>query len=291
MKSMTGFGRADAVGNGVTWNIEISSVNRKQLEVVANLPRELAELEPGIRAVIGTVASRGRVNLSIRCSSAQGSGNVLKHDAALAQQYAKALCNLASQLGIMDSFSISEVARWPGVLELERVSIEPESAWPLIERALNAALKPFIEMRTAEGLHLHNDIAGRLAKIADLVEAIAAKSQLVPIAQHKALVQRLQESGLPLDLGDERLLKELAIYADRCDISEEITRARSHLAEFAKYLASDQAMGRSMDFLTQELFREFNTMGSKANNAELAHLVVAGKSEIEKVREQVQNVE
>ena len=104
-------------------------------------------------------------------------------------------------------------------------------------------------------------------------------------------MQRLQDAGLPIDLGDERLIKEIALYADRCDISEELTRARSHLDQYAKYLAAGEAMGRSMDFLTQELFREFNTMGSKANNADLAHVVVAAKSEIEKIREQVQNVE
>jgi uncharacterized protein (TIGR00255 family) len=293
MKSMTGFGRADAVGTGVTWNVEISSVNRKQLEVVANLPRELAELEPALRSAIGAVASRGRVNISVRPSTAQGggAGSALRTDTVLAQQYARALTHLAHELGVLNAFTISDAMRWPGVLEIERASIEVATAWPLIEQALQAALKPFLAMRAAEGQHLHTDIKARLGKIAELLEGIAAKAALVPVTLHKAMLLRLQEAALPVDLSDERLLKELAIYADRCDISEEITRAKSHLAEFTKYLASDEALGRSMDFLTQELFREFNTIGSKANNAELAHLVVTAKSEIEKVREQIQNVE
>ncbi len=291
MNSMTGFGRADAQGSGVTWNVEISSVNRKQLEIVANLPRELAELEPTIRAVVAAVTSRGRINISLRCASSQGTSSVLKTDLALAKQYASASSDLALALGLPNTLTLADTLRWPGVLELERPSLEAESSWPLIQQALHAALKPFLAMRSAEGQHLHHDIQSRLEKIAQLLTSIAEKSKLVPAAQHKTLVQRLQDASLPVDLSDERLLKELALYADRCDISEELTRAQSHLTEFAKYLASRDPMGRSMDFLTQELAREFNTIGSKANNAELAHLVVAGKSEIEKIREQVQNIE
>jgi uncharacterized protein (TIGR00255 family) len=292
MKSMTGFGRADAAGEGTTWVVEVSSVNRKQLEVVVNLPRELAELESTVRSAVSATASRGRVNVSVRCSmSATTSASELRIDKALAKQYASALATLASELGLLPTLSVTEAMRWPGVLEVDRATVEAEAAWPLIEQALKPALAQFLAMREAEGLHLHKDVQSRLAKLAELLAAIEAKAPLVPVGLHKAMLQRLQDAGLPVDLNDERLLKELAVFADRCDISEEITRAKSHFAQFTSYLASDEALGRSMDFLTQELFREFNTIGSKANNAELAHLVVAAKSEIEKIREQVQNVE
>ncbi len=291
MNSMTGFGRADAAGEGVTWCVEVSSVNRKQLEVVAGLPRELNELEQAVRNEVAGHCSRGRVNVHVRCDAAQGGGARLKVDETLAWQYAAAIQKLTETLNLPQGNAALDPLRWSGVIELERTTVEPETAWPLIEKALREALKPFIAMRAAEGASLKRDIETRLSKIEGLLEGIRAKAGEVPGQYRKALMQRLQDAGLPVDLSDERLIKEIALFADRCDISEELTRARSHLDQIAKYLAAKEAMGRSMDFLTQELSREFNTMGSKANNAELAHLVVAAKSEIEKVREQVQNVE
>ncbi|MDB6140043.1 MAG: hypothetical protein JWO94_3115 [Verrucomicrobiaceae bacterium] len=291
MNSMTGFGRADAAGEGVTWCVELSSVNRKQLEVVVSLPRELNDLELQVRNEVSARCSRGRVNVHVRGDAMHGGGNRLKVDEALALQYAAAFERLGEVLnrpGLRDSL---DPLRWPGVIELERTTVEPETAWLLIEEALREAMKSFLAMRAAEGANLRQDIETRLAKLEVLLVSISAKAAEVPQIHRKALMQRLQEAGLPVDLTDERLIKEIALYADRCDISEELTRARSHLDQFAKYLAAKEAMGRSMDFLTQELGREINTMGSKANNAELAHLVVAAKSEIEKVREQIQNVE
>lgn len=291
MKSMTGFGRADATGDGATWCVEVSSVNRKQLEVVASLPRELADLELAVRNEVARHCSRGRVNVHVRCDTAQGGGARLKVDEGLALQYLAAYERLADTLKLPGLAASLDLTRWAGVIEIERSAMEPETAWPLIEQALHEAMKAFLAMRIAEGANLRRDIETRLGKVASLLEGIRAKAALVPEVHRKGLLQRLQDAGLPVDLTDERIIKEIALFADRCDISEELTRASSHLDQYAKYLASEEAMGRSMDFLTQELFREFNTMGSKANNAELAHLVVAAKSEIEKIREQVQNVE
>ena len=291
MNSMTGFGRGDAGGAGTTWTVEISSVNRKQLEVVVGLSRELGDLEAGIRSVVTAACSRGRVQVQVRGDSVNATGSALKLDTALAQQYAASLEKLSAALNLPNQFTLSEAARWPGVLELERSVPDAEQAWPLIEQALGTALKAFLTMRATEGLNLKTDVEARLATLAELLKQIEARAGEVPQLYRKALLQRLQDAGLPVNLDDERLIKEIALFAERCDISEEITRARSHFAQFAKYLASKEAIGRSLDFLTQELFREFNTMGSKANNAELAHLVVAAKSEIEKMREQIQNVE
>ena len=291
MNSMTGFGRADAAGEGVTWCVEISSVNRKQLEVVASVPRELNDLEQAIRNEVAGFCSRGRVNVHVRCDTANGTGARLKVDEVLAAQYVAAYERLADSLKLPNVSALMDPVRWPGVIELDRPTVEADKAWPLIEKALREALKAFVAMRISEGDNLQRDIEARLGRIAGLLEDIRAKAAEVPGNYRKALMQRLQDADLPVALNDERLIKEIALFADRCDISEELTRARSHLDQFAKYIAAKDAMGRSMDFLTQELFREFNTMGSKANNAQLAHLVVAAKSEIEKVREQVQNVE
>ncbi len=291
MNSMTGFGRGDAAGENVTWSVEISSVNRKQLEIVTNLPRELGDLESAVRGEVGGRCSRGRVSISVRCNGTNGSAPALKVDEPLAQQYAAALTRLGAVLKLQHLQSTMDPVRWPGVIEREQPTLEPETAWPLIEKALGAAMQQFLSMRLAEGEALRQDVEARLARVADLLNRIEAKAPQVPELYRKALLQRLRDAGLPVDLNDERLIKEIALFADKCDISEETSRARSHLDQFAKYISSKEAMGRSLDFLAQELFREFNTMGAKANNAELAHLVVAAKSEIEKVREQVQNVE
>jgi uncharacterized protein (TIGR00255 family) len=291
MNSMTGFGRGDAAGEGVTWMVEVSSVNRKQLEVVVGLSRELGDLEMSIRNTVSAACSRGRVQVQVRGDSAGTLGSALKLDEVLAQQYAASLERLSAMLKLPNQFTLSEAARWPGVLELERSVPDAEKAWPLIEQALASAMKGFLAMRSTEGLNLKQDIEARLATLADLLKQIESRAGDVPQLYRKALLQRLHDAGLPVNLDDERLIKEIALFAERCDISEEITRARSHFGQFTKYLASSEAVGRSLDFLTQELGREFNTMGSKANNAELAHLVVAAKSEIEKMREQIQNVE
>lgn len=289
---MTGFGRGDALGDGVAWVAECSSVNRKALEVVANLPRELIELEPAVRAKVNAAASRGRIQVSIKTDAAAGGGRELKVDYSLAEQYLNALGSIGKKLGFdQEQPHLSDIIRMPGIFELDEAVAAPESAWPLIERALDAALAKMIAMREAEGASLHRDIESRLQTLGRLLGEIAKLAPQVPLLYRKNLSQRLEEAGLPLPLDDERLVKEIALFADRCDISEELTRAASHLKQFHHLLASTEAMGRSLDFLSQELFREFNTMGSKANLAELSHLVVTAKTEIEKIREQVQNVE
>jgi uncharacterized protein (TIGR00255 family) len=291
MNSMTGFGRGDAAADGTTWSVEISSVNRKQLEVAASLPRELADLEPQVRSEVSARCSRGRVNVVIR-SDARSTGNAaLKLDETLVQQYLTEARRLATVLGVEPQISLADAMRWPGVLATETVSLDAEAAWPLIQRALQAALIPFLASRATEGAALKTDIESRLATVTALLADISTRAPEIPAQHRKALLQRLEDAGLSIDLKDDRLIKEIALFADRCDISEELTRARSHLAQFAKQLAATEALGRNMDFLAQELFREFNTMGAKANNAELTHLIVQAKTEIEKVREQVQNVE
>lgn len=292
MRSMTGFGRGGAKSDGISWIVECNSVNRRALEVVVNLPRDLAELESAVRNKVGSVVSRGRINVSIQIDAGTGAASVLRVDENLAEQYLNALGRMAKKFGFdAEQPHLSDLPRFPGVFQIEQGEFAAGTAWPLIERSLDGALAALIEMRVAEGASLKTDIEARLQTIDGLLAAIGALAPAVPAQYRKNLRQRLEEAGLPLPLDDDRLVKEIALFADRCDISEEITRAGSHLKQFRSYLESSEPMGRSMDFLSQELFREFNTMGSKANQAEIAHLVVTAKTEIEKVREQVQNVE
>lgn len=291
MKSMTGFGRGEALVEGTTWVAECSSVNRKQLEVAVNLPREFSSLETAIRNQVAAVISRGRVNVLIRADEGDGRDALPQPDEKLATHYLASLRALAERLGLPADISIRDIVRLPGVLAGEGSEATPESVLPVIQQALQTALDQLIRMRSVEGAHLQADIQSRLGNIQLLLADIQKVAATVPDYQRQVMRQRLEQAGLPLPLDDERLLKEIALFADRTDISEEISRATSHLKQFRTYLSSGEPAGRSLDFLVQEFFREFNTMGSKANNAEIAHHVVTAKSELEKIREQVQNAE
>lgn len=291
MKSMTGFGRGEARQENTTWVVECSSVNRKQLEVAVSLPRDLSDLETQIRNQVSAQCSRGRVNVQIRSDQAMVEDTMPQLDEAVAAKYVQQLHEMAARLGISPDISLSEVVRLPGVLVSKTTETVAEEIWPVLQAALTAAMQQFVAMRSAEGDHLREEMEARLNTIESLAGQIAEKAPLVPAHQRQVLHQRLEQAGLPLPLDDERLLKEIALFADRTDISEELSRAASHLKQFRAYLASDEPVGRSLDFLVQEFFREFNTMGSKCNNAEIAHHVVSAKTELEKIREQIQNVE
>ena len=293
MKSMTGFGRGEArqESTSTTWVVECSSVNRKQLEVSINLPRDLNDLETQIRNQVSAACSRGRVSVSVKGDRPIADDAMPRLDETVAAKYLQDLRAMAARLGMPQDFSLSELVRLPGVLVSETRETVAEEVWPVLQTALSAALKQFIEMRSTEGNHLREEMEIRLATIESLAGKIAELAPTVPENQREVLRQRLEKAGLPLPLDDERIIKEIALFADRTDISEELSRAASHLKQFRTYLASEEPVGRSLDFLIQEFFREFNTMGSKCNHAAIAHHVVAAKTELEKIREQIQNVE
>ena len=291
MKSMTGFGRGEAQRPGVTWSVECSSVNRKQLEVAVNLPRELSELENAVRTEVAAAVSRGRVNVAIRRETGAAGTESIHVDHALAAHYLHAMHALALKLDMPPDVSLTDITRLPGVITQTQAETAAEDAWPAVQEALAAALRHLNTMRATEGASLRSDIESRLSQIESLLDSIRTKAATVPEHHRKMLRQRLEDAGLPLPLDDERLVKEIALFADRTDISEELTRAASHVKQFRAYLDGGAPAGRSLDFLLQEFFREFNTMGSKCNNAEIAHHVVTAKTELEKIREQVQNAE
>ena len=291
MNSMTGFGRGEARQGDRLWQVECASVNRKQLEVVVNLPRDLSTLEGEVRNRVAAACSRGRVQVSIKRQDGEVASDLPQIREAAVEHYLTRLFSLAGRLGISAEISMSELLRLPGVLGVEAEESNPEEAWPSIREALDAALSQWQRMRATEGSHLREEIEGRLATIESLLGRIAEKAPQVPELQRAALRQRLEQAGLPLPLDDERLVKEIALFADRTDVSEELARAASHLKQFRTYLGSGEPIGRSLDFLLQEFFREFNTMGSKCNHAGIAHDVVSAKTELEKIREQVQNLE
>jgi uncharacterized protein (TIGR00255 family) len=290
MRSMTGYGRGDADYAGAKFSVELNSVNRKQSDIVMNLPRDLAALEPRIRQAINEKISRGRMNVLVVMH--QGAdGAALALDTALARSYHQAMLTLQKELSAPGEITIGTILQAPGVMRSPEQSIDADEAWPVVQRALGAALGELIKMREREGKHLAKDLIHRLKTLRKEIKEIRALYPDVVKKYLAALRERLEKAGLDLPLDDERLLKEVTIFADRSDISEELTRLESHLAQFAHHLRKNEPVGRTLEFITQEIFRELNTLGAKSNDAGISQRVVACKSELEKIREQILNLE
>lgn len=289
---MTGYGRGEASISGLRIDIELTSVNRKQAEITLALPRELESLEPKFRDLLSARIARGRVNLRLTVDYGKTrAGCRLELNTLLARQYVNEIRRLSKTLKIDSSVSIDSLLRAPGVVELHNPLENPEPLWSTISKALAAALKALLAMRAREGSALARDLRARVQSINKSAVAIAALAPASVARYRDALVARLTAAGLSLALDDERLVKEIILFADRADISEELTRLKSHFAQFDDSLRSTEPVGRKLDFLVQEMNREINTIGAKANDAAIASLVIEMKTELERFREQAQNVE
>ncbi|MGB0992774.1 MAG: YicC/YloC family endoribonuclease [Akkermansiaceae bacterium] len=288
---MTGFGRAEHATSELVARVEASSVNRKQSEIVVQLPRCYAELEAPLRKLTLGMVSRGRVHLAIKVEQAEGTSQAVRIDTARARALEAAFTELSDAIDRPLQPTSSDFLRTPDILQFNDEPASAEVAERAITPAVKEALTQMIAMRASEGLHLKEDIDSRLSVLEKIATEITAHAPSVVEHYRDALHRRLDDSGIEVSLDDERVLKEIGLFADRCDISEEITRLNSHFEKFREYLASEEPIGRPLDFLCQELNREFNTIGSKANDATLAQHIVLAKTELEKIREQVQNVE
>ena len=288
---MTGYGRGQVDHAGTKISVELNSVNRKQSDIVINLPRDLAALEPRIRQAINEKISRGRMNVMIGLQEGTNGAGALALDTELARSYHQAMLTLQKELSAPGEITIGTILQAPGVMRSPEHSIEADDAWPAVERALSAALADLIKMREREGKHLAKDLIHRLKTLRQETKEIRALYPEVVKKYRTILRERLEKAGLDLPLDDERLLKEVTIFADRSDVSEELTRLESHLAQFAHHLRKNEPVGRTLEFITQEIFRELNTLGAKSNDAGISQRVVACKSELEKIREQILNLE
>ena len=291
MKSMTGFGCGEASKDDLIYRVEVASVNRKQADIVVNLPRELSALDSRIRKQVSEVVSRGRINVGISLKSSEAKGGSLSINLPLAEEYSAAIAKLEEHLGLNGLVSKFDPSRAPGVIQLGETLPEAEDAWLFVEKALKESLSKLLDMRSTEGAHLKSDLESRLAILKGFLQQIAEQAPSVVKRHRENLIKRLDAAGIELNLDDERLIKEIGLFADRCDISEEVTRLESHFAQCHKYFKSDEAVGRPLDFLIQEMGREINTIGSKANDASIAQIIVESKTELEKIREQIQNIE
>jgi len=287
---MTGYGRGQSGTNGAQFSVELNSVNRKQSDVTVTLPRDLAELEPRLRDLINSEVSRGRLNVVIACHTCPGTQKATL-DTALARTYFNAMRALQVELGAAGEVSIEAVLRAPGVVRVPEEQISPEEAWPHIETALKEALKNLVAMREREGKNLAKDLIHRLKTVREALRQIRKLHPDVLKKFRQSLQERIQKVGLELPIDDERLIKEVIFFADKSDISEELTRLESHFTQFAHHLRKSEPVGRTLEFMTQEIGRELNTLGSKANDVEISQIVVSCKAEMEKIREQIQNIE
>ena len=288
---MTGYGRGEIDFNGAKLTVELNSVNRKQSDVVVNLPRDLAGLELRVRQTINEKISRGRTNVLVNCHDEPTSACKLALDTALARSYRDAMRALQKELDAPGEITIGTILQAPGVMRAPEQSLDADEVWPVLERALRGALNELIKMREREGKHLAKDLIHRLKTIRKWLKEIRGRYPEVVKKFRAALLDRIQKADVPIDQNDERLLKEISFFADRADISEELTRLESHLAQFAHHLRRNEPVGRTLEFITQEIFRELNTLGAKANDALISQHVVACKAELERIREQIQNLE
>lgn len=293
MKSMTGYGRGGCAQNGFKIAVELSAVNRRQSEISLNLPRQLDMLEAPVRDAINAKIARGRVVVRVSVHAGADQLSARMHiNLPLARAYTAELNRLAKQLGLGDRVTLDQLIRAPGVLQTDEELVDAEKIWPVIEKALKQALAALVKMREREGAHLAQDLARRIAVMRKAVGKIRNQAPLTVKNYRRQLIERIKNAGLDFPVpDDERLLREIVLFADRSDISEELTRLQSHFQQFEDCRKSEEPVGRKLDFLAQEMNREINTIGSKANDAAISREVVTLKAELEKFREQAQNVE
>ncbi len=290
---MTGYGRGECSQHGFKITVELSSVNRKQSEISVALPRELEVLEAQIRDVINRSIARGRLTARVTLHAAEGQTSArVRLNAPLARAYVRELNRLAKELKLAGPITLDLLARAPGVFETDEELADAEDFWPAVEKALAQALGTLLKMREREGAHLARDLSTRVAIMRKSSAEIQKHAPQVQKRYREQLLQRLKTAGLEAPVADdERLIKEIVYFADRSDITEELTRLQSHFQQFDDCLGSREPVGRTLDFLAQEMNREINTVGSKANDSRISRAVVTLKAELEKFREQAQNVE
>ena len=288
---MTGFGRGVHVADGVRVGVEIRSVNRKQAEVQTRLPPELEPLESRVREEVLREVSRGRVEVRVDLDLPANALS-LQLNRPLAEAYARELGALAKDLRLEGALTLEALLRCPGVLRPGSAVSDADAFWPTIQTALRSAIQDFNATRDREGGALERDLAERIGALRSATARVRERAPAVHQRYREGLLQRLHAAGLEgIQADDERILKELVLFADRSDISEELARLESHFAQFEDCRRSRDPVGRKLDFLAQEIHREVNTIGSKANDAQIAVEVVGLKTELERFREQVQNLE
>lgn len=291
IRSMTGFGRVDHGNSGWAVRIEVKSVNHRYLDIALRLPKSYSVLEEPIRRFIKGNFDRGRVEIYLALEDLREKERMVKVDRPLLTGYIKTLKSLAGELDSRANLTIEHILQLPDVLQVTEPEIDWDELTKVVLEGLSQANQGIQEMRLQEGHKLATDILHKLDKVEHLIQRIQERAPEIVSAYRHRLQERLSELLEGTSLSQERFDMEVALFADRCSIDEEIVRLGSHTQQFRQSLQQGGPIGRKLDFLLQEMNREMNTIGSKANDVEIARLVVDGKSELEKIREQVQNIE
>ena len=291
ISSMTGYGRADMSLHGRNITAEIRSVNSRYFEYSSRMPRNCVFMDDKLKRLLNSRISRGKVELSLTIHSVETADTIVEVNTALAQSYLDALSEISQKLSVPMTTTASEIARFPDVLSTKRAQVDEEEFYTDVAAVCEQALERFCAMRRTEGQRLKEDVLARLALIETIAREIEAQSEGRVQAYTDKLYQRLQEVLKDTSIDEARILTEAAIFADKTAIDEETVRLHSHIAQYREILELDEPVGRKLDFLTQELNRETNTIGSKAQDLEITKRVVQVKAEIEKIREQIQNIE
>ena len=290
-KSMTGFGRGEAVAGGRQWIVEIRCVNHRYLDLKIKLPKSYAGLEEKARKMLSATLQRGRVDVHLSVTGDFSDLQKIEVNSNLATTYRDALTRLGAALDLSDNTTLSQLASYPDVLVLKQQEEDLDSVWPAMGKALKIALTTCDNMRSQEGAALTEDLLERLDHFSKVVHEIGSNIPELLQRRQQNLEERLEKLLDNVQMDPQRLAQEVAILADKTDVTEEIVRLDSHINQFRAFLEADEATGRKLDFLLQEFLREVNTMASKINDAAIAHLSVELKGELEKMREQVQNIE
>lgn len=291
MNSMTGYGRSRQVLDGREITVEIRSVNHRYLEYSARIPRMYGYLEEKLKAFLQSSMSRGKVEVTVTIQNLTGGDTVVQINQALAKGYLDAMRSQAESLGLKDDLTLSTLTRFNDVFTLQKLEEDQQVIWNSVQQVARQALDQFLEMRRREGERLKLDLLQKLELLNGHVAAVEEQSPKTVAAYRERLLQKMEELLADRCIDQQRILLEAGLYAEKIAVDEETVRLKSHLEQFAQMMEQSGPVGRKLDFLVQEINRETNTIGSKAQDLAVTRRVVEMKSEIEKIREQIQNIE
>lgn len=291
LKSMTGYGRSQQTVGGRDILVELKSVNHRYFEFSARTPRAYGYLDDKLKTLIGAAISRGKVEVNVSVFTVEGRDAEVEINLELARGYVEALRSVREELALTDDLSLSAVARFSDIFQVKKTVEDEETIWNEVRQVAEEAVERFVAMRTLEGERMLADISGRLHAIEESVKAVEAQSPRTQAVYRDRLYEKLQEVLEGKNVDEQRVLTEVAVFADKIAVDEETVRLKSHIRQFHMLLQSAEPVGRKLDFLVQEMNREVNTIGSKCQDVEITNVVLSMKAELEKIREQIQNIE
>lgn len=291
LKSMTGYGRAQKILNGRDILVEIRSVNHRYYEYSSRIPRTYSYIDEKLKALLKNSISRGKVEAAVTINNIEGKDTEIAINKGVAEGYVAALRSVSEELGLTDDLSLSKLIKLPDIFTIQKTPDDEEQVWNDVAEVAQEAVAKFVEMRSTEGERLKNDITDKADGILRMVMEVEKLSPLTVENYRNRLYKKLTEVLEGKDIDEQRILTEAAVFSEKIAVDEETVRLRSHISQLKNMLGSDEAVGRKLDFIVQEMNREVNTIGSKAQDLNITKIVVDMKAEIEKIREQIQNIE